>query len=113
MTKKTRIANAQARESTPAPALGQEVLQGVQIVKTADNKGGAVLLNGTNRDAFKYCGSSHSPSFNVTLFREVLACISQMRAQFSGVFSGICIINQLDSDHFGEVLWNCLRVRRN
>jgi len=40
-------------------------------------------------------------------------CISQMRAQFSGVFSGICVINQLDSDNFGEVLWNCLRVRRN
>jgi hypothetical protein len=29
--------------------------------------------------------------------------ISQMRAQFGGVFSGICVINQLDSDHFGEV----------
>ena len=41
---------------------------------------------------------------SVSILDNEQTCISQMRAQFSGVFSGICIINQLDSDHFREVL---------
>jgi len=75
MSKKSEDAAVKALEPTPSLPLADEMLKGVRVATKAGRKTNAIELDGTIKDAFKYCGSSQSPSFNVTLFGEVLGSL--------------------------------------